>query len=96
MVLFTLPVAILGYLATRYSDLSGFIIWPVATIIVLAFGLSFFNVDKTLLGVSVRNNGSAGRAWTIFFMAVLAEVIYTSCYLTDILFEWVSAQKLTF
>ena len=95
MFLFMIPVVVLGYLATKYSGLSGFVIWPSVTAIVLIFGLSFFNVDKSVLGVSVKNKGLFGRAITIFFMALLAEVLYTSYWLTDSLFHWVSQQGTT-
>lgn len=95
MFLFTIPVVVLGYLATKFSGLSGFVIWPSVTALVLIFGLSFFNVDKSVLGVSVKDRGLVGRAITVFFMALFAEALYTGYWLTDSLFYWLSQQNTT-
>ncbi len=95
MFLITIPVIVLGYLATKYSDLNGFIIWPAVTALVLTIGFSFFNADKSLLGISVKGKGLTGRILTVFFMALLAEALYASYWLTDSLFHWVSVQSTT-
>ena len=72
-----------------------FLIWPGATAIVVIVGFNLLNVDKLVLGVRVRGEQAAGRLGVVFCMALLAEAIYTSYWLVEKLFHWISIQEYT-
>jgi len=95
MILVTLLTVGLGYLAMQYTHLSGFLIWPGATAIVVIVGFNLLNVDRLVLGVRVRGERAAGRLSVVIWMALLAEAIYTSYWLIERLFHWISLQEYT-
>ena len=92
MIIVTVIIVALGCLVSKHTGMSGFLVWPGVTAVVVLLGLSVLSLDKVALGVPVKGESLSNRLGVVFTMALFAEVVYTAYWLGEKLFTWIAAQ----